>query len=226
MSAVVNNQVAQNAPLFKFLGSFMKFLYILITGLLLCGCTSEAIYNQNAEIAPVDDSLQIDKTLQKTFIYVDSEDFLNQNIAPSSHLGNDKSLDINLGKFASGASARFFKNYLTNISETTNQDVLNSNNLIIMPKITNFTYGFYSPDGIDVSAKPYVSYNLNLKIFKNQKLIYNKNISSNEKNYGEEQFFGSGDGLIDEIAPIFQKAIANDFNLHAIELIDTINLAK
>ena len=95
-----------------------------------------------------------------------------------------------------------------------------------MPKITNFTYGFYSPDGIDVSAKPYVSYNLNLKIFKNQKLIYNKNISSNEKNYGEEQFFGSGDDLIDEIAPIFQKAIANDFNLHAIELIDTINLAK
>lgn len=47
-----------------------------------------------------------------------------------------------------------------------------------------------------------------------------------KKNYGEEQFFGSGDGLIDEIAPIFQKAIANDFNLHAIELIDTINLAK
>lgn len=203
-----------------------KIILSSAVAMFLCGCAYEAVYNNNAQIAPIDESIKADKTLQKVVIYVDKSTLKSQNFRPSSRLGNDESLDINLGEFASKATLRFLKNHFVNVEISDNAESLNTNDLVVIPEIRSFRYGFYSADGFDVTAKPFVSYELNFKMFKNQKLLYNKNISANEKNYGESEFYGSGNLHHSMIAPIFQKAIANDFNLKAREIIDTINLAN
>ena len=187
--------------------------------LVLAGCTHTAEYNRNAEIAPVNDSLQVEKALQGTIIYVPNEKFKSEKFKASTKLGNDDSISINLGEFVSGETQRFFSNFLTNLSVSKDQNALNSTGLLIIPNISSFSYGFYSADGFDVTAKPFVSYEFNLKIFKNQKLIYNKNISSAERHFGDSAFYGGGDAHHAQIAPIFQKAISTDLNAHASEIV-------
>ena len=200
-----------------------KTILFVAFALFLAGCTHTAQYNKNAETAPINENIQIEKALQSTIIYVSSEQFKSQKFKASSRLGNDESVSINLGEFASGETQRFFSNYLTNLVTSKDQNSLNSQGLVIIPNISSFRYGFYSADGFDVTAKPFVSYDFNLKIFKNQKLIYNKNISSDERHFGESAFYGGGDAHHAQIAPIFQKAISTDLNAHAEEIVAAIN---
>ena len=200
-----------------------KFLLFSAFALVLAGCTHTAEYNKNAETAQVNENIQIDKALQSTIIYVSAEQFKNQKFKASSKLGNDESVSINLGEFAAGETQRFFANYLTNLITSKDPNALNSQGLIIIPNISSFRYGFYSADGFDVTAKPFVSYDFNIKIFKNQKLLYNKNISTAERHFGESAFYGGGDAHHAQIAPIFQKAISTDLSAHAEEMIAAIN---
>ena len=200
-----------------------KALLFTAFALILAGCSHSVEYNRNAEVAPVDDTIAIERALQGAIIYVSADKFKNEKFKASTKLGNDDSITINLGEFVAGETKRFFDNYLTNLSVLKDQNALNSNGLLILPNISSFSYGFYSADGFDVTAKPYVSYDLNLKIFKNQKLLYNKNISTNERNFGESAFYGGGEAHHAQIAPILQKAISNDLNVHASEIIAAIN---
>ena len=200
-----------------------KTLLFTAFALLLAGCSHTVEYNRNAEIAPVNDNIEIERALQSTVIYVPSDKFKTEKFKASSKLGNDESVSINLGEFASGETQRFFSNYLTNLITSKDQNSLNSQGLVIIPNISSFRYGFYSADGFDVTAKPFVSYDFNLKIFKNQKLLYNKNISTAERHFGESAFYGGGDAHHAQIAPIFQKAISTDLNAHAEEIVAAIN---
>ncbi|CZE46082.1 hypothetical protein [Campylobacter geochelonis] len=202
-----------------------KIISFLAVLLFFTGCAKTVEYNKNLEVAGVNQSLVINSALQKTYIFMDALALKPQSIASSTALGEDD-LEINVGEFVQNESLRFFKNYLSNLEVTSNKEVLSSPNLIIMPEIQSFSYGFYSSDGFDIDSKPFVSYALNVKIFKNGKQIYSKNISTNERNYGEKTFFGMGDTSYAQIGPIFQKAIANDYNANATDIINSINSAK
>lgn len=205
----------------------MKNFYIfLVVMLFLGGCAHKAEYNEDVMIAPVDEGIVVDKPLQNLVIYIDSAVMSSRNYKPSSRLGGDDSLDINLGEFVSGSTMRFFKNYFTNVTISSDKNVLNSNALIVIPDIGDFSYGFSSKDGLDITARAFVGYNLRLKIFKNQKQIFNKNICVNDKNYGDSEFYGSGDYHHAQVAGVFQRALANDYNVNARAIIDSINLAN
>ena len=83
-----------------------KTILSVAFALFLAGCTHTAQYNKNAETAPINENIQIDKALQSTIIYVSSEQFKSQKFKASSRLGNDESVSINLGEFASGETQR------------------------------------------------------------------------------------------------------------------------
>ncbi|PSM52159.1 hypothetical protein CBLAS_0150 [Campylobacter blaseri] len=203
----------------------MKKIIYLIISLIFIGCSNTAEYNTNMEMASANESLSANKPLQKAYIYISSESLKAKKIKSSTSLGKDN-LEINLGSYAEQGTLRFFKHYLANLEVTNDKEVLSSSSLIIIPDITTFEYGFYSDDGFDVDSKPFVRYDLQLSIYKNGSKIYNKNISSMERNYGEKTFFGMGTTSYMQIGPIFQKAIANDYNTNAVQILDSINKAK
>ncbi len=197
---------------------------------LLCalfgGCAREAEFNKNAYVAPFDDTIGVDNSMQSALIYIPSELMEAKKYTSSSQLGRDDELKMSVGEFVGGEAKRFFGTYLRRAEVTSDEKALQGKGLVITPEIGSFGFGFYSSDGIDVSAKPFVRYNLRLKMFKNGRQIYNQNIAVNERNYGEEEFFGSGNGSYAQIGGIFQKAMANDYAVHAREILDAINAAK
>lgn len=200
----------------------MKKLLYLIIALIFTGCATSTEYNNNLEIPSANESLSINKPLQKAYIYVDKKDLNNQKIKPSTSLGKDE-LEINLGEYAQKASYRFFKAYLSNIELTNDKNILTSNDLIIIPTIDTFSYGFHSDDGFDVDGTPFVNHNLQIAMYKNGKQIYNKNIGSNQRVFGVKTFFGMGNTSYEQIGSIFQKSIAEKFNAHSVEIIQVIN---
>lgn len=199
-----------------------KFLLAFVAILLLTGCAKKAEYNKNLEVTEATTDFSLQNPLQKAYIYIDKTKMGKESFKSSSSLGEDK-LDIDLGLYTMEGSQRFFKNYLRNLEPTNNNTVLSSHDLIIIPEITTFSYGFYSPDGFNVDAKPFVSYGLNLTIYKNGKEIFRKNISTKESHYGELTFFGMGTTSYGQIGPLLQKAIAEDYNLNAKEILTSIN---
>ena len=72
-----------------------KTILSVAFALFLAGCTHTAQYNKNAETAPINENIQIEKALQSTIIYVSSEQFKSQKFKASSRLGNDESVSIN-----------------------------------------------------------------------------------------------------------------------------------
>ena len=201
------------------------FLAALLCAL-FSGCAHEAQFNKNADVAPFDDTISVDNSMQSALIYIPSELMETKKYASSSQLGRDDELKMSVGEFVGGEAKRFFGTYLRRAEVTSDEKALQDKGLVISPEIGSFGFGFYSSDGIDVSAKPFVRYNLRLKMFKNGRQIYNQNIAVNERNYGEEEFFGSGSGSYAQIGGIFQKAMANDYAVHAREILDAINAAK
>lgn len=203
-----------------------KFLSLSFVSLLfLVGCSQSVEYNKNLEPGQVNTSISANIPLQKTYIYMEPSALGKQDIKSSTSLGKDN-LSINIGEFVKEETQTFLKYYLTNLEFTTNKEILNSNNLIVMPEIKGFGFGFYSYDGFDIDAKPFVSYTLNLKMFKNGKQIYSNIISKQERRSGETTFFGMGVTSYAQIGPIFQKALTQDYNTHAAEIINAINSAR
>ncbi|MBF0984490.1 MAG: hypothetical protein HXK63_05080 [Campylobacter sp.] len=200
-----------------------KFLLAAIVCALFSGCAHEAQFNKNADVAPFDDTIGVDNSMQSALIYIPSELMEAKKYTSSSQLGRDDELKMSIGEFVGGEAKRFFGTYLRRTEVTSDEKALQGKGLVITPEIGSFGFGFYSSDGIDVSAKPFVRYNLRLKMFKNGRQIYNQNIAVNERNYGEEEFFGSGSGSYAQIGGIFQKAMANDYAVHAREILDVIN---
>ena len=200
-----------------------KFLLAAIVCALFGGCAHEAQFNKNADVAPFDDTIGVDNSMQSALIYIPSELMEAKKYTSSSQLGRDDELKMSVGEFVGGEAKRFFGTYLRRAEVTSDEKALQDKGLVISPEIGSFGFGFYSSDGIDVSAKPYVRYNLRLKMFKNGKPIYNQNIAVNERNFGEEEFFGGGQGSYAQIGGIFQKSMANDYAVHAREILDVIN---
>ena len=200
-----------------------NFFLAAIVCALFSGCAYEAQFNQNADVAPFDDTISATNAMQSALIYIPSELMGTKSYAASSKLGGDDELKIDVGEFVAGEAKRFFGTYLRRVSVTDDEKALQGKGLVIAPELSSFGFGFYSSDGIDVSAKPYVRYNLRLKMFKNGKPIYNQNIAVNERNFGEEEFFGGGQGSYAQIGGIFQKSMANDYAVHAREILDVIN---
>ena len=203
-----------------------KFLLAAIVCALFSGCAHEAQFNKNADVAPFDDTIGVDNSMQSALIYIPSELMEAKKYTSSSQLGRDDELKMSVGEFVGGEAKRFFGTYLRCAEITSDEKALQDKGLVISPEIGSFGFGFYSSDGIDVSAKPFVRYNLRLKMFKNGRQIYNQNIAVNERNYGEEEFFGSGNGSYAQIGGIFQKAMANDYAVHAREILSAIDAAK
>ncbi|NLK65900.1 MAG: hypothetical protein GX282_00270 [Campylobacteraceae bacterium] len=200
-----------------------KFLFIASAFmLLLTGCSKTAEYSKNMEVRNLNTSISAAQPLQKTYVYMDKSSLGTESIKSSTALGKDE-LKIDVGNFVKEETTTFFKYYLTNLEFTTDKNVLNSGALIVMPEIFNFGYGFYSYDGFDVDARPYVAYTLNLKIFKNGKQIYSNVISKSERRTGELMFFGMGNTSYAQIGPVFQKALAEDYNSNSVEILDAIN---
>ena len=189
---------------------------------ILGGCAHDADYNPNAVIAFDESGLRADKPLQKLVIYTDSAINSNKTFKPSTALGKDDKLSINLGDFASNSTKAYLSNYFRAISQTTKFDDI-SNGLVVIPDIKAFEYGFFSADGMYLDINPYVEYDFRLSIFKNGKQIYSKKLSKDEKVKGEKVFFGGGGAAYATIAPIFQNALINDLKRHANEIISVIN---
>ena len=202
-----------------------NLLFLAFVSVAFFGCTQSIEYQKHAEVEIIEENLSLDNPLTKGILYIDPSSLKSEKFKSSTALGRDDTLKISLGEFCKGASENFFSHFFTNLQISDKQDVLETNDLIIIPTIKQFKYGFYSADGIDVTARPYVSYEFNLKMFKNKKLIYNKNISINEKYLGESEFFGGGNAHYTQIAPVFQKGLSQDYKAYAREIIDTINLA-
>lgn len=200
-----------------------NFFLAAIVCALFSGCAYEAQFNQNADVAPFDDTISATNAMQSALIYIPGELMGTKSYVASSKLGRDDELKIDVGEFVAGEAKRFFGTYLRRVSVTDDEKALQGKGLVIAPELSSFGFGFYSSDGIDVSAKPYVRYNLRLKMFKNGKPIYNQNIAVNERNFGEEEFFGGGQGSYTQIGGIFQKSMANDYAVHAREILDVIN---
>ena len=204
----------------------MKKIYaIALACALFSGCSHKAEFNAKSVAAPYDEGILVANSSQEAQIYIPANLMKNEDFTSVTALGKNKDLTVNLGEFLGGETKRFISSYLPKTQIISDEKKLNPNALLIAPEISNFNFGFYSADGIDVSAKPFVGYNLKLKILKNGKPIYNQKISTNERNFGSEEFFGGGDGSYEQLAEIFQKALANDYALHARQIIDTINLA-
>lgn len=199
-----------------------KFLLLLSTLALVTGCSKTAEYNKNLEVTQASTVFKASKPLQKTYIYIDKSTMKQDSFKPSTRLGEDE-LDIDLGLYLGEESKRFFKNYLRNLEVTNKSDSLATNELIIIPEITHFSYGFYSPDGLDVDAKPFISYGLNLTIYKDGKELFRKNIASPERHFGELTFFGTGVTSYAQVGPLLQRAIASDYNRNADLIISAIN---
>lgn len=200
-----------------------QILYMALASIIcLTGCSQTAEYSKSMEARNINTSISAKKPLQKAYIYMDANSFGKENIKPSTTLGKDE-LDIDVGNFLKEETQTFFKYYLTNLEFTNDKNILNSGDLIIMPEIFNFGYGFYSYDGFDIDARPYVSYTLNLKMFKNGEQIYSNVISKNERRSGEMTFFGMGNTSYAQIGPIFQKALAEDYNTNSAEILNVIN---
>lgn len=199
-----------------------KFLLLLATIVFLAGCAQTAQYNKNLEVTEANTALRVSNPLQKAYIYIDKSVMKQDSFKSSTRLGEDE-LEIDLGLYLSEESKRFFRNYLRNLEVVNSSDILATNELIIIPEITNFSYGFYSPDGIDIDAKPFISYGLNLTIYKNSKEIFRKNIGSTQRHFGEMTFFGTGVTSYAQIGPLLQKAIASDYNRNATDIISAIN---
>ncbi|MCR8685287.1 hypothetical protein [Campylobacter ureolyticus] len=205
----------------------MKKLVIslLILSGFFAGCSQTAEYNKNLEVKDTSHNIAVKKPLQKTYIYMDASALGSQSIKSSTSLGEDN-LKIDIGEFVKNESLNFFKRAFSNLEFSTNKEILSSNDLIVMPEIYRFGYGFYSADGFNVDSKPFVNYTLNLKIYKNGMEIYNKVISKSDRIYGEKTFFGMGNTSYAQIGPIFQKALANDYSNNAVDILKAINLAN
>lgn len=201
----------------------MRIISIALVALLLVtGCSQKAEYNRNLEIPELDNLPRVEKPLEKTYIYVDKSKMGVDSYKSSTSLGEDD-LKMDLGLYTMEGSQRFFKDYIRNLEPTNNSEALSTNALVIMPEIMHFSYGFYSADGFNIDAKPYVSYALNLTMYKNGKEIYRKTLSSEPRHYGELTFFGTGVSSYAQIGPILQRAIAKDYNNNAHDIIRAIN---
>ncbi|NLY03800.1 MAG: hypothetical protein GXZ15_03035 [Campylobacter sp.] len=201
----------------------MKKIIITLSVLLfVTGCSQTAEYSRNLEVSSVDSTLVVNQPLQKAYIYINKSLMGNQSFKSSTRLGEDN-LNIDLGQYTAEGTNRFFRNYLKDVQITHDSAVLATSDLIIMPEIGHFSYGFYSADGFDVDAKPYVSYSLNLAIYKNGREIYKQNISTAPRHFGELTFFGTGISSYIQIGPILQRAIATDYSENAREILQAIN---
>lgn len=200
----------------------MKNYLFLALILAFGGCAHDAAYNPNSVFVQSDEDIRANKPFESAVIYTRSEILRSMNLKPSTRLGNDESIDINLGEFAVQSTKSVLSNYLRNITTTTKADALQTG-LVIMPDIRAFEYGFYSYDGMDLDIDPYVLYDFRMSIFKNGKEIYNKKLSIDEKVKGERVFFGGGKIAFASIAPLFQKALVDDLKKHENEIISAIN---
>jgi len=198
--------------------------YLLIGFLVfLTGCGHSAKYNENAVFSDARDDLVVVNPMQAATIYVDKNLMKNFSLKPSSRLGHDEKMSINLGEFAQNSAKTFFSNYMRNLNLSSKPEALNAQGLVIMPEIKGFEYGFDSSDGIDIDPMPYVLYDYRLNMFKNGRQIYSKKLSVDEKFYGDKIFWAGGNAAFEQVAPLFQKALVNDLNRHADEIISAIN---
>ncbi|MDA3078248.1 hypothetical protein OFO07_04860 [Campylobacter sp. JMF_06 NA1] len=200
------------------------FSFALVCAL-FAGCAHKAEFKNGADVAPYDENILVANAMRETQIYIPADIMSEQTFVSSTSLGKKKDLTLSLGEFVGGETKRFIGSYLLRANLVNDEKLISQTALLIVPQISDFKFGFYSADGFDVTAKPFISYDLKLKILKNGKPIYNKTISTNERNFGDSEFFGGGDGSYEQLAEIFQKALANDYAIHAREIIDTINLA-
>ena len=152
-----------------------NLLFLAILSAIFLGCAQSIEYQKHAEVERIEENLVLDNAMAKAILYIDKATLKKESFKSSSALGSDDTLEIALGEFSQGASNDFFSHFFTNLQISDNPETLQTNDLIIIPTIQRFRYGFYSADGIDVVAKPYVSYEFNLKMYKNKKIIYNKN---------------------------------------------------
>ena len=83
---------------------------------LLCalfgGCAREAEFNKNAYVAPFDDTIGVDNSMQSALIYIPSELMEAKKYTSSSQLGRDDELKMSVGEFVGGEAKRFFGTYL------------------------------------------------------------------------------------------------------------------
>ena len=73
-----------------------NFFLAAIVCALFSGCAYEAQFNQNADVAPFDDTISATNAMQSALIYIPSELMGTKSYAASSKLGRDDELKISL----------------------------------------------------------------------------------------------------------------------------------
>lgn len=196
--------------------------YIFFTALILAlsGCSQSVDYNPKASMPMPNEGFEIDAN--SLFVYAPQTS--NKTYKASSKIGADKNLNIDIVSISQKTTFNYLKNYSRSAKLSNDSKILNSNSLIILPEISNFSFGYKPTDVIEVDVKPFVSYDLKIKIIKNKKVIFDKLISKGKNRYSQSEFIDSAMDY-NSIGILLQESIANDLKESESAIISAINNA-
>lgn len=194
-------------------------IFLIFLGLILCGCSHQGIYNAQ-NVGPQMEIVDA-KTKPQIVVFLNKSE--NQNFKPSSTLGKDEELSINLDEFASNSTQKFLRHFYKDVTISDNLEVIKTSQIVVYPTIQNFKFGFFDRDNFGISSFPFVQYDFKLKITEKGKEIFNDFISDDDKKQNKEEiFYGNAKSSFAAISPLLQYHLENDLLKNKDKIFQTI----
>lgn len=196
----------------------MKKILLLLSVLFLSACSYKVNYNERTETPMIE--VEPNSTV-KLAVYVPKTK--TESLKAASNLGKDDKISINLGEYLQKTTVKYFKNYFRSVTPISTLDNLANYDYVLVPKMDYFEYGFSSNDGFDIDVKPFVQYELNLAIKKDDKLVFNKFLNKNAKAYkGPSMFFGQGTLAYATLDSLLQNSLFEYYNNNIEEILKVL----